>query len=579
MPPAPPTAPAGPPRESPERAELDRRIYHLQTLLEASRELEGLTQPGRIMEHTLLAAMGALGSTHGLALLVHATTFQATGVQRGLGAEPAAALQGRWSELGRALLTPRVLETLAPQARRLAPVPGGDWPAAAAVMGVRVDDTYAGLLLVGPRHDGRPPDAPDEAFLEAMGNTLGAALRQALAAQAIERLNADLQRRNAELQEALNGQTRTRRALDRRVYHLQSLTGLTAALIPENDLQAVIDAFLLTAMGAVGAAQGCVLLLDRARRRVLQATRGWPPAWPGEAAAAEALLYKGLQATAARLVPPMQAAEILDPRAFGAGLGLASDMQGAWVINVDDVLWGLVALGAPMHPEPLTAEERELLQGFVASLQVFLRRTQTFEAVQALNADLARGNAELRQTIAELTAARREIRLLESARYRLRRLALREMVRVAVFRWRDACVMLAMALALALVFNLSNPNGIPLVPEVLRRPAPETIDVVSARQLRDQGRAVIIDARPPELYMRRHVAEALNVPAVLFDMLYPMKVEGLLAPGDVVIVYGRTISRPYDREVAYRVAQRHAQVRTLAGGIAAWEQQGYPVAP
>ena len=48
--------------------------------------------------------------------------------------------------------------------------------------------------------------------------------------------------------------------------------------------------------------------------------------------------------------------------------------------------------------------------------------------------------------------------------------------------------------------------------------------------------------------------------------------------GKKVIVYGGTISRLYDLELANKLLLRgHKEVRVLQGGMAAWEEKGYPV--
>ena len=52
-----------------------------------------------------------------------------------------------------------------------------------------------------------------------------------------------------------------------------------------------------------------------------------------------------------------------------------------------------------------------------------------------------------------------------------------------------------------------------------------------------------------------------------------MKLGSRLQPGQVVVVYGRTFSKHYDEEVAYRLMQRHDDVRVLTGGMTAWEKQ------
>jgi rhodanese-related sulfurtransferase len=94
-----------------------------------------------------------------------------------------------------------------------------------------------------------------------------------------------------------------------------------------------------------------------------------------------------------------------------------------------------------------------------------------------------------------------------------------------------------------------------------------------------RGEAVLVDARPPELFQQKHIAEAVNIPAPLFDVIYPMKLGRTLKPEQTVLVYGRTISKRYDEDVTQRLLQRHDQVRILEGGVAAWEEKGFAVAP
>jgi len=44
------------------------------------------------------------------------------------------------------------------------------------------------------------------------------------------------------------------------------------------------------------------------------------------------------------------------------------------------------------------------------------------------------------------------------------------------------------------------------------------------------------------------------------------------------VVYGNTISRPYDLEIADKLMLRgYKDVRVLDGGLQAWEAKGYPV--
>ena len=562
------------------QAELDRRVFQLTTLLDATRELAGQPQPRRILETTLLSGLGALGIQHGAAMLMPTPAGQATVAHRGMLAADVAELESVLPQLGQRLREAGVcneqvqpLESLPATCRSLLP------SAAVMCLGAHLSNDYLVLFMFGPRSDGRVYCDADRALLLVLANTAAGALRQAIAGQQVQMLNADLLRQNADLQDALQQKRQAHRALDRQTYQQKVLYDTVAGLMPITGIQPLIENFLLMALGALGVDQGFVVLYDRGRQHLQQAARGLAPDWLWSAEDTEEHLYAGLQATPQRLIAAMQVAEIREPQSIWKPMELGLALHSAWIFNVDDVLWGLVGLGTPLAPRVLADEERALLQGIVANLMVFIKKIRAYEMIKTLNADLERRNATLRRTIEDLTAARRQVRLLERAKTRIRQLVQGEMDRVWRFRWRDALLMLLTAAVLALIFNASNPNGGALVPEVLVRPAPEAIDALSAHSLLARGAAVIIDARPPELFARRHVAQAHNVPSSLFDLIYPMKIAARLKPDAMVIVYGRTISRPYDREVALRVSQRHPQVRILAGGLAAWQQQGFPILP
>jgi rhodanese-related sulfurtransferase len=93
----------------------------------------------------------------------------------------------------------------------------------------------------------------------------------------------------------------------------------------------------------------------------------------------------------------------------------------------------------------------------------------------------------------------------------------------------------------------------------------------------DETDAVLVDARPVEFYRLKHIKGAVNVPLDVFDVVHMMKLSHL-EPERPIIVYGRTISRHYDEEVAHRLTQRDQEdVKVFAGGLSAWERQGYPV--
>jgi len=61
--------------------------------------------------------------------------------------------------------------------------------------------------------------------------------------------------------------------------------------------------------------------------------------------------------------------------------------------------------------------------------------------------------------------------------------------------------------------------------------------------------------------------------------VYMMKFSRL-DPKQEIIVYGRNISRLYDEEVAFKLGARgHVNVKVLSGGLSAWQEKDYPLAP
>ncbi|MGZ6235997.1 MAG: cyclic nucleotide-binding domain-containing protein [Syntrophales bacterium] len=143
--------------------------------------------------------------------------------------------------------------------------------------------------------------------------------------------------------------------------------------------------------------------------------------------------------------------------------------------------------------------------------------------------------------------------------------------------WFDFLLVIGMSVILALVFNKSNPNGIPLFPKFPDRKAISEISAAQAMEEVKKGEALIVDAGPEVFYEKKHIQGAINVPLSLFDIVYMMAFGGD-EKGKRVIVYGGTFSKLYDWELADKLLLRgHKDVKVLEGGMASWEKKGYPV--
>jgi 3-mercaptopyruvate sulfurtransferase SseA len=82
---------------------------------------------------------------------------------------------------------------------------------------------------------------------------------------------------------------------------------------------------------------------------------------------------------------------------------------------------------------------------------------------------------------------------------------------------------------------------------------------------------------PVNFYEKRHIKGAVNMPLSLFDIVYMMTFDEEEKEKQIV-VYGETISKLYDLELANKLILRgHENVKILAGGVSDWQKKGYPV--
>lgn len=143
--------------------------------------------------------------------------------------------------------------------------------------------------------------------------------------------------------------------------------------------------------------------------------------------------------------------------------------------------------------------------------------------------------------------------------------------------WFHFVLIIGVSVLLALFFNQSNPNGIPLFPKSADRKAIPLISAAQASEEIKKGDALIVDAGPEGFYQKKHIQGAISVPLSVFDILYEVTF-GEEEKGKKVIVYGGTFSKLYDWDLASMLLLKgHTDVRVLEGGTAAWEKAGYPV--
>jgi rhodanese-related sulfurtransferase len=143
--------------------------------------------------------------------------------------------------------------------------------------------------------------------------------------------------------------------------------------------------------------------------------------------------------------------------------------------------------------------------------------------------------------------------------------------------WFDFPLLIGVSLVLAIVFNQSNPNGIPIFPKFPDRKSIPAVSATTAMEEMKSGEAIIVDAGPENFYNQAHIKNSVNLPLSVFDIMYMMTLAGE-SKDKKIIVYGGTISKPYDLELASKLMLRgHKHVSILEGGLSAWEEKGYPV--
>jgi len=150
-------------------------------------------------------------------------------------------------------------------------------------------------------------------------------------------------------------------------------------------------------------------------------------------------------------------------------------------------------------------------------------------------------------------------------------------IKATHLRWHDFLLVVGLSILLAISFNHSNPNGIPLFPSIAEKGSIPAIGPAAAMEASKNGGALIVDAMPANFYQKLHIKGAVNMPMALFDIVYLMNFSEENKEREI-LVYGNTISKPYDMEIAGKLQLLgYSGVKIIEGGLDAWESMGYPV--
>jgi CRP-like cAMP-binding protein len=144
-------------------------------------------------------------------------------------------------------------------------------------------------------------------------------------------------------------------------------------------------------------------------------------------------------------------------------------------------------------------------------------------------------------------------------------------------RWVDLAILVGLSLLCSLAFNHTNPKGIPLLPQRYTLEGVSVINPSTVFEKQKKGEILIVDATPANFYEQEHIAGAVNLPLAIFDFMYDLRL-GKTDKAKEIVVYGRTISKHYDEEVASKLVVRgFKNVSILNDGLSAWKKNQYPV--
>jgi signal transduction histidine kinase len=184
------------------QAELDRRLFHIRTLYDVSRELLGLTDIQTIIKNFLLMTMGNFGALQGFVLTQDTLTRQTSHFDH-LGfreedhpllEEGAGRLLAKSDPNGVIPLDDVLDDFISPTAQVV------------CLLAFKVDDQCAGLMGLGPKLVGTQYTDDDKELLATLVNNLVASLKSARYSEALENALEEVK--------ALN------RAKDKVIYHL-----------------------------------------------------------------------------------------------------------------------------------------------------------------------------------------------------------------------------------------------------------------------------------------------------------------------------------------------------------------------
>lgn len=559
--------------------EAERRRFLRKTLCDAQVEFERLESSVKVIESALLTAMGALGSTGGFNGMLQPEANGAKVVARGMDSGALALIEENFKNLvdqhfSALATTPYpfysdiqiIPETLNPPS-----------PLAIAniriVVGWRMEKTLTGMMGLGAAITGTPFMEREIDFLYNLVDHMMAALRSIAANSVMHTLKNELDQARQRATNCTLRNEAAKKELEETLFRLSGFNDIFHELSELKKSDRVLDSFLLVLLGIFSAQSGTILYRDDTTGQSHIAVRGFDDKTAQPAAVKEKLEAVFGSGQGIRL-GVMQA--IIVPSEQLKSLDLFSLQSSIAVLfKVDQAARGVLSLGKRLVEPQYGAKERELLLAFTQTFLAFLKNSKSFETIQRLNEEQGKKNIELEKTVQALRESRSTIAGLEKTGERIKAAIAKAMARTTRVAVMDVALILIAGMVLGLIYNFASPSGIPIVPRIWRHPPSPQINIADTHMLLSARQAILVDARPVEFYKQRHIRGALNIPLALFDFVYMMRLSQI-DPQQPIVVYGRTISRHYDEEIAYQLIQRgHTNVSILTGGLNAWKAKGF----
>ncbi len=574
------------PPHTADRPGLDRRTFLRRALCDARTEFAQRDRPSQIIEAGLLTAMGALGLATGFACLWQAEVADLCMTNRGMDEAAVACVQDRFWDLQHRCLasaapnkTPfqsgvHVMDTDGPLGPPL------DTSGLQLLIGWQMGSEMAGFIGLGNKLTG--PFIEDEEIDFALNviDHMVMTLQAVTARATIRTLESELQQAREQIREGTLRNEAAKKDLEQTLFRLSGFNDIFQELSGLHESSRVIESFLLVLIGIFSARSGSILYFDAAAGKACFAGRGGDSSvyrdLPPEHIRSQVdAVFETRRASA---LAPMQADIVPVEHLPGLSAPLAKESL-VIIFKLDQAAKGLVCLGPRLVESRYGSRDREMLLAFTHNFLVFLKNSKSFETIQRLSAEQEQRNIALQQTVQELSASKITIATLEKAGERIKALITRAMARSTKASLVDICAVLVAGMVLGLVYNFASPGGIAVIPTTWRHASSPQVDIQKAEQLFNTQGALFVDARPPEFYNQRHITAAVNLPPALFDFIYMMRFSRMV-PEQPFVVYGRTISRHYDEEIAYRLRDRgHPNVLVLTGGIGQWNSKGLPTEP